>query len=118
MLKKCGKSHVLQSYENGNPQVAVFPEDRELSDGAQARANTPIWYTESGQIVGFTLNRDWQAPAGFWLKAGTGVEYFENGQINRATLAQDWESPKGKLIKAGTEIEFSKNGKVKRTSSE
>ena len=118
LLKKCGKSHVLQSYENGNPQVAVFPEDREFPDGTQARANTPIYYAENGQIVGLMLDRDWQAPAGLWLKAGTWVEYFENGQINHATLAQDWKSPKGKLIKAGTEIEFSKNGKVKRTSSE
>ena len=118
LLKKCGKAHVLQSYENGNPQVAVFPEDREFSDGTQARANTPISYAENGQVVGLMLDRDWHAPAGLWLKAGTWVGYFENGHLSHATLAQDWKSPKGKLIKAGTEIEFSKNGKVKRTSSE
>ncbi len=117
LLKKYGKAHVLQSYENGNPQVAVFLEDREFSDGTQARANTPIQYTENGQVVGLTLNRDWQSPAGLWLKAGTWVVYFENGHLKYATLAKDWKSPKGKLIKAGTAIEFSKDGKVKKTSS-
>ena len=118
LLKKCGKAHVLQSYENGNPQAAVFPKDREFSDGSQARANTPIYYAENGQVVGLVLNRDWQAPAGLWLKAGTWVGYFENGHLSLATLAKDWKSPKGKLIKAGTAIEFSKDGKVKKTSSE
>ena len=114
LLKKSGKPHVLQSYENGNPQAAVFPEDREFSDGSQARANTPILYTENGQVVGLMLNRDWQSPAGLWLKAGTWVEYFENGHLEYATLAKDWESPEGKLIKAGTPLEFSKNGKIKK----
>ena len=114
LLKKSGKPHVLQSYENGNPEVAVFPEDREFPDGAQARANTPIRYTENGQVVGLVLNRDWQAPTGFWLRAGTWVEYFENGHLKHATLAQDWESPKGRLIKAETVLEFSKNGKIKK----
>lgn len=118
LLKKCGNSHVLQSYKNGSPQVAVFPVDRELSDGIQARANTPIYYAENGRVVGLMLNRDWQAPAGFWLKAGTWVVYFENGNLNHATLAQDWKSPKGKLMKAGTVLEFSKAGKIKKTSSE
>ena len=118
LLKKCGKSHVLQSYENGNPEVAVFPEDREFSDGTQARANTPIYYAKNGQVVGLMLNRDWQAPVGLWLKAGTWAGYFENGHLNYATLAQDWKSPKGKLIKAGTTLEFSRDGKVKKTSSE
>ena len=113
LLKKSGKPHVLQSYENGNPEVAVFPEDREFPDGTQARANTPILYTANGQVTGLMLSRDWQAPAGFWLKAGTWVEYFENGHLKHATLAQDWESPKGKLIKAGTTLEFSKGGKIK-----
>jgi len=116
LLKKCGKPHVLQSYENGNPEVAVFPEDREFSDGSQARANTPIWYTEDGQVVGLMLNRDWQSPAGFWLKAGTWVEFFENGHLKHATLAKDWESSKGKLIKAGTTLEFSKDGMIKKNS--
>ena len=114
LLKKSGKPHVLQSYENGNPQAAVFPEDREFPDGTQARANTPILYTEDGQVVGLMLNRDWQSPAGLWLKAGTWVEYFENGHLECATLAKDWESPEGKLIKAGTPLEFSKNGKIKK----
>lgn len=118
LLKRSGNPHVLQSYENGNPQAAVFPEDREFSDGTQARANTPIWYTENGQVIGLMLNRDWQSPAGLWLKAGTWVGYFENGHLNFATLAQDWKSPKGKLIKAGTTLEFSKDGKVKKASSE
>ena len=118
LLKKCGKSHVLQSYDNGSPEVAVFPEDRAFSDGTQARANTPIYYAENGQILGFMLNQDWQSPAGLWLKAGTWVEFFENGHLKYATLAKDWESPKGKLIKAGTTLEFSKDGKVKKTSSE
>ncbi|MCE2394362.1 hypothetical protein J4G02_07200 [Candidatus Poribacteria bacterium] len=117
LLKKYGKSHVLQSYENGNPQVSVFPEDREFPDGTQARANTPILYTANGQVTGLMLSRDWQAPAGFWLKAGTWVEYFENGHLKHVTLAQDWESPKGKLIKAGTFLEFSKGGKIKKASS-
>ena len=117
LLKKSGKSHVLQSYENGNPEVAVFPEDREFPDGTQARANTPIYYAKNGQVVGFMLNRDWQAPAGLWLKAGTWVGYFENGNLNLATLAQEWESPKGQLIKAGTTLEFSKDGKIKKQSS-
>ena len=114
LLKKSGKPHVLQSYENGNPQASVFPEDREFSDGSQVRTNTPIYYAENGQIVRLMLNRDWQSPAGLWLKAGTWVEYFENGHIKHATLAQDWESPKGRLIKAGTTLEFSKNGKIKK----
>ena len=118
LLKKSGKSHVLQSYENGNPQVAVFPEDQEFSDGTQAKANTPIYYAKSGQIIRLILNRDWQSPAGFWLKAGTWVEYFENSQLRCATLAKDWEAPKGKLIKAGTELKFSRDGKVKKSSSE
>ena len=117
LLKKSGKSHVLQSYENGNPEVAVFPEDREFPAGAQARANTPILYTEAGQVVGLMLNRDWQSPVGPWLKAGTWVEYFENGHLKHATLAKDWESPKGRLIKAGTVLEFSKGGKIKKASS-
>ena len=68
LLKKSGKPHVLQSYENGNPQAAVFPEDREFPDGSQARANTPILYTANGELAGFMLNRDWQSPAGLWLK--------------------------------------------------
>ena len=118
LLKKSGKPYVLQSYENGNPEVAVFPEDQEFPDGTQARANTSIYYAKNGQVVGFMLNRDWQSPAGLWLKAGTWVGYFENGHLNFATLAQDWKSPKGKLIKAGTTLEFSKDGKVKKTSSE
>ena len=118
LLKKCGKSHVLQSYEDGNPQVAVFPEDREFSDGIQARANTPIWYTKNGQILRLILNRDWQSPAGIWLKAGSWMEYFENGRLSRATLAKDWKSPKGKLIKAGTVLKFSEDGKIKKPSSE
>ena len=118
LLKKYGKPHVLQSYENGNPQTAVFPEDREFSDGSQARANTPIQYTENGQVVGLMLNRDWQSPAGLWLKAGTWVVYFENGHLKHATLAKDWESPKGKLIRTGTVLEFSKDGKIKKLSSD
>ena len=118
LLKKYGKPHVLQSYENGNPQTAVFPEDREFSDGSQARANTPIQYTKNGQVVGLTLNRDWQSPAGLWLKAGTWVVYFENGHLMHATLAKDWESPKGKLIRTGTVLEFSKDGKIKKLSSD
>ena len=118
LLKKSGKPHVLQSYENGNPQAAVFPEDREFSDGSQARANTPIRYTEDGQVVGLMLNQDWQSPAGLWLKAGTWVEFFENGHLKHATLAKDWESPKDTLIKAGTVLEFSKNGRIKKSSSE
>ena len=118
LLKKCGKSHVLQSYKDGNPQLAVFPEDREFSDGTQARANTPIYYAANGQVVGFMLNRDWQSPAGLWLQAGTWVEYFKGGHLKYATLAQDWKSPKGKLIKAGTTLEFSKDGKIKKTSAE
>ena len=117
LLKKSGKPHVLQSYENGNPQAAVFPKDREFSDGSQARANTPIWYTEDGQVVGLMLNRDWQSPAGLWLKAGTWVEYFESVHLKYATLAKDWESPKGELIITGTAIEFSRDGKIKKTSS-
>ena len=117
LLKKSGKPHVLQSYENGNPEVAVFPEDREFPAGDQARANTPILYTEAGQVVGLMLNRDWQSPVGPWLKAGTWVEYFENGHLKHATLAKDWESPKGRLIKAGTVLEFSKGGKIKKASS-
>ena len=116
LLKKSGKPHVLQSYENGNPQAAVFPEDRELLDGSQARANTPIWYTKNGQVINFILNRDWQSPAGFWLKAGTWVEFFENGHLKHATLAKDWESSKGKLIKAGTVLNFSKDGTIKKNS--
>ena len=118
LLKKCGNSHVLLSEKNGKPQLAVFPEDREFPDGTQARANTPIWYADNGQIVGLMLDRDWQSPAGFWLKAGTWVEYFENGHLSHATLAKDWKSPTGKLIKAGTELKFSKDGKIKKTSSE
>ena len=118
LLKRYGKSHVLQSYKDGNPQVAVFPEDREFSDGTQARANTPIYYAKNGQVVGFMLNRDWQSPAGFWLKAGTWVGYFENGNLNLATLAQDWTSPKGELIKVGTTLEFSKDGKIKKVFSQ
>ena len=118
LLKKSGKSHILQSYENGNPQAAVFPEDRELSDGTQARANTPIYYAKNGQVIGLVLNRDWQSPAGLWLKAGTWVGYFENGNLNHATLAQDWKSPKGKFIQAGTTLEFSIHGKIKKPSSE
>ena len=117
LLKKSGKSHILQSYENGNPQAAVFPEDQEFSDGSQARANTPIYYAKNGQVAGFTLNRDWQSPVGPWLKAGTWVEYFENGDLKHATLAKDWVSPRGKLIKAGTFLEFSKDGKVKKVFS-
>ncbi len=118
LLKKSGKPHVLQSYENGNPKVAVFPEDREFPDSTQARANTPILYTEDGQVVGLMLNRDWQSPAGLWLKAGTWVEFFENGHLKHATLAKDWESPKGRLLKAGTVLEFSKNGRIKKSPSE
>ena len=114
LLKRYGRSHVLQSYENGNPQMAVFPEDREFPDGSQAKANTPIRYAENGQVINFILNRDWQSPAGFWLKAGTWVEYFENGHLRRATLAKDWKSSKGKLIKAGTDLKFSKDGKIKK----
>ena len=117
LLKKSGKPHVLQSYENGNPEVAVLPEDREFPDGTQARANTPIYYAENGQVLGFMLNQDWQTPAGLWLKAGTWVESFENGHLKHATLAKDWESPKGELIKAGTFLEFSKGGKIKKASS-
>ena len=116
LLKKYGKPHVLQSYENGNPQAAVFPEDREFPDGTQARAHTPIYYAEDGQVLGLMLNRDWQSPAGLWVKAGTWVEYFENGHLKHATLAKDWESPKGRLIKAGTELKFSKDGKIKKSS--
>ncbi len=116
LLKRSGQPHVLQSYENGNPQAAVFPKDREFSDGSQARAHTPIWYTEDGQVVGLMLNRDWQSPAGFWLKAGTWVEFFENGHLKHATLAKDWESSKGKLIKAGTVLNFSKDGTLKKNS--
>ena len=118
LLKKSGKPHVLQSYEDGNPQAAVFPEDREFPDGSQARANMPIWYTENGQVVGLMLNRDWQSPAGLWLKAGTWVEFFENGHLKHATLAKDWESPKGRLLKAGTVLEFSKSGRIKKSPSE
>ena len=118
LLKKSGKPHVLQSYENGNPQAAVFPEDREFSDGTQARANMPIWYTEDGQVVGLMLNRDWQSPAGLWLKAGTWVEFFENGHLKHATLAKDWGSPEGRLLKAGTTLEFSKDGRIKKSPSE
>lgn len=118
LLKKYGKAYVLRSYENGNPQLAVFPEDREFSDGTQARANTPIYYAANGQVVGFMLNRDWQATAGFWLQAGTWVEYFKDGHLKYATLAKDWESPKGGLIKTGTTLEFSKDGKIKKTSAE
>ncbi len=118
LLKKYGKAYVLQAYKDGNPQLAVFPEDREFSDGTQAKANTPIYYAANGQVVGLMLNRDWQAPAGLWLKAGTWVGYFENGHLNFATLAQDWKSPKGKLIKAGTTLEFSQNGKIKKTAAE
>ena len=118
LLKKYGKSHILLSYQNGNPQVAVFPEDRQFSDGSQARANMPIYYAESGQVVGLMLNRDWQASVGLWLKAGTWVGYFENGHLNFATLAQDWKSPKGRLIKAGTTLEFSRDGKVKKSFPE
>lgn len=118
LLKKSGKPHVLQSYENSNPEVAVFPEYQEFSDGSQARANTPIYYAENGQVIGLMLNRDWQAPAGLWLKAGTWVEYFKDRHLKYATLAQDWESPKGKLIKAGTTLEFAKNGRIKKASSE
>ena len=118
LLKKSGKPHVLQSYESGNPQVAVFPEDRECPDGTQARANTPIYYAKNGQVTGLILNRDWQSPAGLWLKAGTWVGYFENGNLNYATLAQDWKSPKGNLLKAGTMLKFSKDGKIKKQSSE
>ena len=116
LLKRSGQPHILQSYENGNPQAAVFPKDREFSDGSQARANTPIWYAEDGQVVGLVLNRDWQAPAGFWLKAGTWVEFFENGHLKHATLAKDWESSKGKLIKAGTVLNFFKDGTLKKSS--
>ena len=115
LLKKSGKPHVLQSYENGNPQAAVFPENREFSDGSQARANTPIRYAENGQVINFIFNHDWQSPAGLWLKAGTLVEYFENGNLKQATLAKDWASPKGRLIKAGTVLEFSKNGRIKES---
>ena len=118
LLKKFGKPHVLLSYENGDPRAAVFPEEREFPEGTQARANTPILYTENGQVVGLMLNRDWQSPAGPWLKAGTWVEYFENGHLKHATLAQDWESPKGRLIKVGTVLEFSENGRIKKSSSE
>ncbi len=118
LLKKYGKAYVLRSYENGNPQLAVFPEDREFADRPQARANTPIYYAENGQVIGLMLNRDWQAPAGFWLQAGTWVEYFKDGHLKYATLAKDWESPKGELIKTGTVLEFSKDGKVKKTSAE
>lgn len=118
LLKRCGNSHVVQFYKNGNPQVAMFPEDQEFSDGTQARANTPIYYAENGRVVSLILNRDWQAPAGFWLQAGTWVEYFTDGHLKYATLAKDWESPKGKLIKTGTTLEFSKNGKIKKTSVE
>ena len=117
LLKRSGKSHILQSYENGNPQAAVFPEDQEFSDGSQARANTPIYYAKNGQVVGFIFNHDWQSPAGLWLKAGTLVEYFENGHLKHATLAQNWESPEGKIIKAGTFLEFSKDGKIKKVFS-
>lgn len=117
LLKKSGKPHVLQSYKNGNPQVAVFPEDQEFSDGSQARANTPIYYAKNGQVVSLMLNRDWQSPAGLWLKVGTWVEYFENGHLEYATLAKDWESPEGKLIKAGTPLKFSKDGRIKKVLS-
>ena len=118
LLKKPGKPHVLLSYKNGNPQTVVLPEDREFSDGSQARANTPIRYAESGQVINFIFNHDWQSPAGLWLKAGTLVEYFENGDLKHATLAKDWASPKGRLIKAGTILEFSKNGKIKKLFSD
>ena len=118
LLKKYGKAYVLQSYENGNPQLAVFPEDREFADKPQARANTPIYYAANGQVVGLMLNQDWQAPAGFWVQAGTWVEYFKDGHLKYATLAKDWESPKGELIKTGTTLEFSKDGKIKKTSAE
>ena len=118
LLKKSGEPHVLQSYKDGTVQTAIFPDDREFSDGSQARANTPIYYAENGQVIRVTLNRDWQSPAGLWLKAGTLVEYFENGPLKYATLAQDWESPKGTLIKAGMTLEFSKDGKIKKQFSE
>ena len=117
LLKKSGKSYILQSYENGNPQTAVFSEVQEFSDGVQARANTLIYYAKNGQVVGLKLNRDWQSSAGLWLKAGTWVTYFENGHLKNATLAKDWESPKGKLIKAGTPLEFSKDGRIKKVLS-
>ena len=93
LLKKSGKPHILQSYENGNPEVAVFPEDREFPDGTQARANTPIYYAENGQVVGLMLNRDWQSPAGFRLKAGTWVGYFENGHLNFRNFSAGLEIP-------------------------
>ena len=118
LLKKYGKAYILRSYENGNPQLAVFPEDREFADKPQARANTPIYYAANGQVVGLMLNQDWQAPAGFWVQAGTWVEYFKDGHLKYATLAKDWESPKGELIKTGTTLEFSKDGKIKKTSAE
>ena len=114
LLKKFGKPHILLSYKNGNPQAAVFPKDREFSDGVQARANTLIYYAKNGQVVGLTLDRDWQSPVGLWLKAGTWVEFFENGHLKHATLAKDWKSPKGKLIKAGTTLEFSKDGIIQK----
>ena len=116
LLKKFGKPHILLSYKNGNPQAAVFPKDREFSDGVQARANTLIYYAKNGQVVGLTLDRDWQSPVGLWLKAGTWVEFFENGHLKHATLAKDWQSPKGKLIKAGTTLEFSKDGIIQKNS--
>ena len=118
LLKKYGKAYILRSYENGKPQLAVFPEDREFADKPQARANTPIYYAANGQVVGLMLNQDWQAPAGFWVQAGTWVEYFKDGHLKYATLAKDWESPKGELIKTGTTLEFSKDGKIKKTSAE
>ena len=118
LLKKYGKPHILESYENGNPKFAVFPEDREFSDGTWARANTPIFYTENGQVVSLMLDRDWQSPDGLSLKAGTRVEYFENGHLRRATLAKDWKSPKGELIKAGTALKFSEDGEIKKRFSE
>ena len=118
LLRKYEKAYVLRSYENGNPQLAVFPEDREFADKPQARANTPIYYAANGQVVSLMLNQDWQAPAGFWVQAGTWVEYFKDGHLKYATLAKDWESPKGELIKTGTTLEFSKDGKIKNTSAE
>ena len=114
LLKRYGKSHVLQSYKDGNPQVAVFPEDREFSDGSQARANTPIYYTENGQVVGLTLNQDWQASNGLWARAGSWLVYFEeNGQIESCTLGRDWQSPAGFWLKAGTRVEYFESGHLK-----
>ena len=117
LLKKYGKAHVLQSYENGNPQVAVFPEDREFADGAQAKANTPISYAENGQIVGFTLNRDWQSPNGLWARAGSWLAYFEeNARIESCTLDRDWQSPAGLWLKDGTRVEYFENGQLSRAT--